>query len=312
LREKVVELGGEVIFSAKVTDIEERKGVLRVTADKTYETDALVLAIGHSARDTYKMLLQRGFSMESKPFAVGVRIEQLQADINEAMYGVRSHSLLPAADYKVVEHTKAGGVYSFCMCPGGYVVCASSEEGGVVTNGMSYHARDGKNANAALLVGVDQKDFGEGVLSGVRYQEDLERAAFLAGGGGYHAPCQRVGDFLCGKKGSLEGRVEPTYKPGATAVDLSFVLPGRVSEALKLGLTAFRKKMRGFVHEDDLLTGAETRSSSPVRILRNEERRSLSYPTVYPCGEGCGYAGGIMSAAVDGVNTALAIIGKKG
>ena len=309
LREKVVALGGEVVFSAQVTDIEPRNGVLRVTADKEYMTDALVLAIGHSARDTYRMLLDRGFSMESKPFAVGVRLEQPQEEIDFAMYGVRRDPLLPAADYKVVEHTKAGGVYSFCMCPGGYVVCASSEQGGVVTNGMSYHARDGKNANAALLVGVDQADFGEGVLAGVEYQREIERAAFRAGGGEFRAPCQRVGDFLRGCVGTIDGGVEPTYKPGVTATDLGAVLPERIGAALKLGLTAFKSKMRGFIRENDLLTGAETRSSSPVRVLRGENYRSLSHPMVYPCGEGCGYAGGIMSAAVDGVRVALAIIG---
>jgi len=311
LREKVVSLGGEVIFSSKVTDIEPRKGILRVAADKEYLTDTLVLAIGHSARDTYRMLLERGFSMESKPFAVGVRIEQPQDEINYAMYGVRSDPRLPAAEYKVVEHTQAGGVYSFCMCPGGYVVCASSEQGGVVTNGMSYHARDGKNANAALLVGVDGQDFGEGVLAGVHYQEQLEQAAFRAGGGDFRAPCQRVGDFLRGRVGTVSGGVEPTYRPGVTATDLNGVLPERIGAALKLGITAFDKKIRGFIRENDLLTGAETRSSSPVRVLRGTDLKSLSHPAVYPCGEGCGYAGGIMSAAVDGVRVAFAIIGER-
>ena len=308
LREKVIALGGEVIFSAKVTDIEEKGGALRVTAEKEYVTDALVLAIGHSARDTYKMLFARGFSMESKPFAVGLRIEQLQEDINQAMYGVRAHPLLPAADYKVVEHTKAGGVYSFCMCPGGHVVCASDEEGGVVTNGMSYHARDGKNANAALLVGVDEKDYGEDIFDGVRYQRALEEAAYLAGGGGFKAPCQRVEDFLRGRKGTLSGSVEPTYKPSVTPVDLGEILSGRGTEALKLGVTAFEKRMPGFAGPDALLTGVETRSSSPIRVLRGDDMKSLSHPSVYPCGEGCGYAGGIMSAAVDGVKVALTII----
>ncbi len=312
LRERILSLGGEVIFSSEVTDIEEKGGALRVKAKETYETDRLVLAVGHSARDTYQMLLSRGFLMESKPFAVGVRIEHLQEEIDFAMYGVRSDPRLPAADYKLVEHTKAGGVYSFCMCPGGYVVCASSEEGGVVTNGMSYHARDGKNANAALLVGVDEKDYGEGVLAGVAYQKSLEKAAYTAGGGAYRAPCQRVGDFLRGRKGSLSGEVEPTYLPGVTPADLGAILSSRVTEALKLGVTAFEKKIRGFAKEDALLTGVETRSSSPVRVLRGKDMRSISHPEVYPCGEGCGYAGGIMSAAVDGVKVALAIIKESG
>ena len=308
LRERIKELGGEVRFSATVRDVTFAGNTVVVTADEEYRTDCLVLAIGHSARDTYEMLLSRGFCMQSKPFAVGVRIEQAQEDINFAMYGRRDDPRLPAADYKVVTHTAAGGVYSFCMCPGGYVVCASSEEGGVVTNGMSYHARDGKNANAALLVGVDREDFGEGVLDGVRYQRALEKEAFIRGGGAYKAPCQKVGDFLAGRVGSLEGRVRPTYRPGVTPCDLTKVLPERISTALKLGLTDLNKRIAGFASDDCLLTGVETRSSSPVRVLRGEDYRSLTHPAVYPCGEGCGYAGGIMSAAVDGIKVALSII----
>jgi len=307
LRERIKALGGEVVFSSQVTDVQEVGGVLRVTADKEYITDALILAIGHSARDTYEMLLSRGFMMESKPFAVGVRIEQLQSDIDFVMYGEKN-PLLPPAAYKVVEHTPRGGVYSFCMCPGGYVVCASSEEGGVVTNGMSYHARDGKNANAALLVGVDKADFGEDVLDGVRYQREIERAAYRQGGGNYRAPCQKVQDFLQGKVGSLEGKVAPTYRPGVTAADLGTLFSERVVGALKMGLASFEKRMPGFASGEELLTGPETRSSSPVRVLRGEDYKSLSHPNVYPCGEGCGYAGGIMSAAVDGVKIALAIL----
>ena len=307
LREEIVRLGGEVRFRAQVTDLVPEEGKVRVVADETYLTDRVILAIGHSARDTYERLLARGFMMESKPFAVGVRFESLQEDLNEAMYGVRGDPRLPAADYKVVEHTPLGGVYSFCMCPGGYVVCASSEEGGVVTNGMSYHARDGKNANAALLVGVDEKDFGVGVLAGVAYQRKMERKAFELGGGGYKAPCQRVGDFLRRQIGSLDGTVAPTYLPGVTPCDLSALLPERVDGALRLAIPALEKRVKGFSKEDNLLTGVETRSSSPVRVLRGEDCKSLSYPGVYPCGEGCGYAGGIMSAAVDGIRVARAI-----
>jgi len=308
IREEVVRLGGEVRFRAQVTDIRPQGGIAFLTADGEYSTDRLILAIGHSARDTYENLLSRGFPMESKPFAVGVRIEQLQREIDRAMYGVCDDPRLPPADYKVVEHTPIGGVYSFCMCPGGYVVCASSEEGGVVTNGMSYHARDGVNANAALLVGVDGNDFGEGVLAGVDYQRKLEKRAFAAAGGGYRAPCQRVGDFLKGQVGRPEGEVIPTYRPGVTACDLSKVLPEKISSALRMALPSLDRRIKGFAKEDNLLTGVETRSSSPVRVLRDEGYRCLAYPMVYPCGEGCGYAGGIMSAAVDGVKVALSIV----
>ena len=308
MREEILRLGGEVRFETQVTDFSPEKDLIRLRADQEYVTDRVVLAIGHSARDTYQALFARGFMMESKPFAVGVRIEQRQESINEAMYGVKGAEALPPADYKVVEHTSLGGVYSFCMCPGGYVVCASSEEGGVVTNGMSYHAREGENANAALLVGVDGEDFGGEVLDGVEYQRRLERLAFREAGGGYRAPCQRVGDFLKGKVGALEGGVKPTYRPGVTPCDLGHVLPEKVGGAIKLALPRLNERIKGFAAEDCLLTGVETRSSSPVRVLRGEDGRSLSHPTVYPCGEGCGYAGGIMSAAVDGIKIAQKII----
>ncbi|MBQ7712533.1 MAG: hypothetical protein IJT69_01805 [Clostridia bacterium] len=308
IRGEIERLGGEVRFRAEVTDLVREGGTIRLTADGEYLTDRVVLAIGHSARDTYERLLERGFAMESKPFAVGVRLESLQEDINEAMYGVRRDPRLPAADYKVAEHTALGGVYSFCMCPGGYVVCASSEEGGVVTNGMSYHARDGRNANAALLVGVDENDYGGGVLAGVEYQRRIERKAFGLAGGGYRAPCQRVGDFLKGRIGTLDGVVEPSYLPGVAPADLSRLLPERITGALRLALPALDRRVKGLAREDNLLTAPETRSSSPVRVLRDESYRSPSDPAFYPCGEGCGYAGGIMSAAVDGIRVARAIL----
>ena len=308
MREEIIRLGGEVRFRAQVTDLTPCGSIVKVTADKEYTTDHLILAIGHSARDTYETLLARGFVMESKPFAVGVRIEQLQREINAAMYGEGYDPRLPAADYKVVEHTPLGGVYSFCMCPGGYVVCASSEEGGVVTNGMSYHARDGANANAALLVGVDASDYGEGTLAGVEYQRQLERRAYTSAGGDYRAPCQKVSDFLKGQVGSLDGRVSPTYRPGVKSVDLTKVLPERVSSALRTALPVLDGRIKGFAAPENLLTGVETRSSSPVRVLRGEDYRSVTHSAVYPCGEGCGYAGGIMSAAVDGIKVALSIV----
>ena len=309
IREEIVRLGGEVRFRAQVTDISPKGRLLVLSADEEYESDSVILAIGHSARDTYERLLQRGFPMEEKDFAVGVRIEQLQREIDAAMYGAASGDpRLPPADYKVVEHTALGGVYSFCMCPGGYVVCASNEDGGVVTNGMSYHSRDGVNANAALLVGVNRSDFGEGVLAGVEYQRRLERKAYTAAGGGYFAPCQRVADFLKGQVGSIEGRVAPTYRPGVTPADLGKILPEKVASALRLALPALDRRIKGFAAADNLLTGVETRSSSPVRVLRGEDYRSPAHSALYPCGEGCGYAGGIMSAAVDGIKVALSII----
>ncbi len=308
LRKKIESLGGEIRFSAQMTDLEEGNGRLRVKADKTYETDRLILAIGHSARDTYETLSARGFLMENKPFSVGVRIEQLQKTIDLAMFGRTGDPLLPPADYKVWEHTKAGGAYSFCMCPGGYVVCASSEKGGVVTNGMSFHARNGKNANAAILVGVSEEDYGTKLLSGVSYQRALEQKAFLAAGGGFKAPCQRVADFMKKQKGSLDGEVSPTYMPGVSPCDLNEILPSRISEAIRLALPVFDGRIKGFSASDNLLTGVETRSSSPVRVLRGEDYKSVSHPLVYPCGEGCGYAGGIMSAAMDGLKVALQII----
>ena len=311
IREEIVRLGGEVRFDAKVTDLRPEGRLVRLWADREYLTDRVVLAIGHSASDTYETLLSRGFAMESKPFAVGVRIEQLQEEINAAMYGAPSDPRLPPADYKVVEHTSQGGVYSFCMCPGGYVVCASSEEGGVVTNGMSYHAREGRNANAALLVGVDQSDFGEGVLAGVSYQRALERKAFSAAGGGFRAPCQRAGDFLKRQKGGLDGEILPTYRPGVTPCDLHRILPTKVCGALSEALPKLEQRIKGFARADALLTGVESRSSSPVRVLRGEDGKSLSHPSVYPCGEGCGYAGGIMSAAVDGIKIAQRIFAEE-
>jgi len=312
IREEIIRLGGEVRFGTQVTDLTEEKGHIRLYAEGDYLTDRVILSIGHSARDTYEALRARGFMMENKPFAVGVRIEQLQEDINQAMYGVRRDPCLPPADYKVVEHTSLGGVYSFCMCPGGSVVCASHEEGSVVTNGMSNHARDGKNANAALLFGVGEETFGTELLSGVRFQRDLERKAFLAGGGGYKAPCQRVGDFLKKQKSGAWDRVQPSYLPGVTSCDLNAILPEKIGSALRLALPKLDQRIRGFARAENLLTGVETRSSSPVRVLRGEDMQSLSHPHVYPCGEGCGYAGGIMSAGVDGVKVALTIIGERG
>ena len=316
IREDIISLGGEVRFSTQLVGIKAQNGkVVSITVEKNgssdvIETDVVILAIGHSSRDTFEMLFRTGFAMESKPFSVGVRIEQLQENINKAQYGsFYDHPALGAADYKLNVHLKNGrGVYTFCMCPGGYVVASASEENTVVTNGMSEFARDGINANSALLVGVNPADFGDGVLSGVEFQRKLERTAFIAGGGGYKAPVQRVADFLENKKSIGFGAVHPTYRPGVEFAELSDYLPGFVCDSIKQALPLLNGRLHGFADGDALLTGAETRSSSPVRILRGADLQSLNVKGVYPCGEGAGYAGGITSAAVDGVRCAEAAV----
>ena len=314
LRRRILHLGGEVRFGAQLTGLTLEGGAL---AGITVRTEGgleqlpcrrLVLAIGHSARDTFAMLHSAGVPMEPKPFSMGVRIEHRQAAVNEAQYGPDASPALPPADYKLVYHGRTGSVYTFCMCPGGYVVAAASQAGGVVTNGMSYAARDGKNANAALLVTLTPEDFPEGgPLGGVHWQEELERTAFLAGGGSYRAPAQRWADFTAGVPSHGPGTVLPTYRPGVTYCDLNRVLPEKITAALKEAVPALARRLKGFDDPDAILTAPETRSSSPVRILRGEEKCS-PIAGLYPCGEGAGYAGGIMSAAVDGMQCAEAII----
>lgn len=316
LREKILEMGGEVRFETRLTDLVIRNG--RLTAVRTESpggeeelaADALILAVGHSARDTFRMLFDRGTQMIQKPFSVGVRVEHPQALIDRAQYGrFAGHPALGAADYKLSAHLLNGrGVYTFCMCPGGEVVAAASEEGGVVTNGMSRYARDGRNANSALLVGVDSRDFGsDHPLAGVDFQRKLERCAFQMGGGGYRAPAQLVGDFLAGRASSRLGDVEPSYRPGVTLCDLRELFPEQIGESLKMGILAFDRRLHGFAMPDAVMTGVESRSSSPVRMVRND-RCEASVGGVYPCGEGAGYAGGIMSAAVDGIRCAEAVL----
>lgn len=310
LRNDIVSRGGEIHFNAKVTDIVFTKDGVKVVADKEYFTKNLILAIGHSARDTYNMLNEKGFAMEAKSFAVGARIEHLQKDIDRAMFGVTAgHSALGAADYKLVNHTSFGGVYSFCMCPGGYVIASSSKEGTVVTNGMSNSKRDGINANAAVLTGVSTKDFGEGLFDGVKFQENLEKKAYQAGGGDYFAPCQLLGDFLKGKASTSFGSIQPTYRPGTKFARLDNLLGEKITSAFREAFNGFGRKIAGYDAPCAIMTGVETRSSSPIRILRGEDLTSLTSQYVYPCGEGCGYAGGIMSAAVDGMKVAETIIG---
>ena len=310
IRQRIISLGGEVRFNTQVSRLCMEAGAVTgvVTADgEAIEADHVILAIGHSARDTFESLLEQGVPMEPKPFAMGVRIEHKQETVDLSQYG-KVDPVLPPADYKLVRHLEDRTVYTFCMCPGGYVVAAASEEGRVVTNGMSYSDRAGENANAALLVSVNPEDLpGEGPLAGMYWQRAIEEKAFVAGGGNYCAPAQRVGDFLQGKPSACAGAVKPTYRPGVTWCDLHGVLPEIITDALKKALPQLDGNLKGFADADAVLTAPETRSSSPVRINRDESRQS-AVRGLYPTGEGAGYAGGIMSAALDGIMTAEAIL----
>jgi len=310
LRKRIIDLGGEVRFSTQVTELCAENG--RLTGVKTDSGEiipcrAAVLAIGHSARDTFEMLEATGIPMEPKPFAMGARIEQKQTVINRAQYGMENPAL-PPADYKLVVHLEDATVYTFCMCPGGYVVAAASEEGRVVTNGMSNADREGENANAALLVTVKPADFPyEGALGGMRWQREIEERAYRVSGS-YRAPAQQVGDFLAHRPSQGSGSVQPTYRPGITWCDLHEVLPEQLTAAMEQALPKLDRKLSGFAAPDAVLTAPETRSSSPVRIVRDGSRQS-ALRGLYPTGEGAGYAGGIMSAALDGILTAEAILG---
>ena len=312
IRQEIQRLGGDVRFETQLTGLRVADG--RVTGallrspdgDSVLDTRDVVLAIGHSARDTFRTLHAMGVPMEPKAFSIGARIEHRQRMIDESQYGpAAGHPALGAADYKVNVTLPSGrGVYTFCMCPGGSVVAAASEANTVVTNGMSLHARDGENANSALLVGVTPQDFGsDDPLAGVAFQEQWERAAFAAGGGDYRAPAQRVGDLLADRPSVRGGRVKPTYRPGVKWTTLKDCLPGFAYESLREALPLLNRKIRGFADPDAVLTGVETRSSSPVRILRDATGQS-AVRGLYPAGEGAGYAGGITSAAVDGIRAA--------
>lgn len=313
LRAAILAAGGEVRFSHCVRDFLVEQGALRGLLVDTpdgpveIEADRAVLAIGHSARDTMEALYRRGLGMEPKPFAVGVRIEHPRAMIDKSQYGsFAGHPALGAADYKLAVRPRGGrGVYTFCMCPGGVVIAAASEEGGVVVNGMSEFARDAENSNSALLVGVGPEDFcraGEAgnPLAGIAFQRRLEQAAYRLGGGGYRAPAQLAGDFLAGRASTGFGDVKPSYLPGVVPADLRECLPGFVADSLRAALPMMGRQIAGFDRPDAVLTGVESRSSSPVRILR-DERAQATIAGIFPCGEGAGYAGGIVSAAVDGV-----------
>lgn len=328
IRKKIVENGGEILFQSKLSDLDfsEEKGIKRiqgitVNGDRKIRTEALILAIGHSARDTFRFLNERGIAMERKPFSIGVRIEHPQTLIDEAQYGRNQNSRnLGAADYKLSHHCENGrGVYTFCMCPGGYVIGAASQEGCVVTNGMSYHDRGSSLANSGLLVDVRVEDFPDASpLAGIEFQEKYERLAFEAGGSNYHAPAQKLKDFM---KDSMKDSMkdfdviapaellEPTYRPGIKWADLSCCLPDFAVSAMREAIPVFGRKLHGFDKEDAVLTGVETRSSSPVRISRNQNGMG-SIEGFYPAGEGAGYAGGIMSAAVDGIKAAEEIVKK--
>ena len=309
LRGWIISLGGEVRFNTQVTGIRKENGrlvALELGSGEILPCDHAVFAIGHSARDTFEMLEREQLPMEPKPFAMGVRIEHKQTTIDTAQYG-RHDPVLPPADYKLVRHLEDGTVYTFCMCPGGYVVAAASEEGRVVTNGMSYVDRDGENANAALLVTVNPEEFPyDGLLGGRKWQREIEEAAYNVSGS-YKAPAQLVGDFLAGRPSEVAGTILPTYRPGVVWTDLNQVLPEKICRCLKQALPMLDGNLSGFAGDDAVLTAPETRSSSPVRIVRGEDRQS-ELKGFYPCGEGAGYAGGIMSAAIDGIQSAEAVI----
>jgi uncharacterized FAD-dependent dehydrogenase len=318
LRAKIEALGGEYRFSTKVTDImvetgrdgrRRLRGVV-TEAGETIEADHVVLAIGHSARDTFRMLFDRGVHIEAKPFSIGVRIEHPQSIIDRARFGdIAKHPILGAADYKLVHHAANGrGVYSFCMCPGGTVVAATSEPGRVVTNGMSQYSRAERNANAGIVVGITpDQDYPGHPLAGIDLQRHWEEQAFIAGGGDYSAPAQRVGDFLAGRASTALGAVAPSYKPGVTPTDLARCLPDFAVAGIREALPAFGRQIRGFDMDDAVMTGVETRTSSPIRIRRGADLNSVNTIGLYPAGEGAGYAGGIFSAAVDGIRVAEAV-----
>ncbi|BDU21697.1 NAD(P)/FAD-dependent oxidoreductase [Dyella sp. GSA-30] len=322
MRETIQALGGEIRFTQRVDDVlvdtatdgsRQIRGVVLASGEQLL-SDHVVLAVGHSARDTFFMLHDRGVYMEAKPFSIGFRVEHPQSIIDQARFGSQAgHALLGAADYKLVHHCKNGrSVYSFCMCPGGTVVAAASEPERVVTNGMSQYSRNERNANAAIVVGIEPKDFAAfddsgSPLAGIALQRALESRAYELGGRDYSAPGQLVGDFIKGRASSELGSVQPSYKPGVHLTDLAPALPEYAIDAIREALPAFDRQIKGFAMHDALLTGVETRTSSPVRIRRNDDYQSLNTHGLFPAGEGAGYAGGILSAAVDGIRVAEAV-----
>lgn len=313
---EIESLGGEVLYNTKLIDFNTNANL--VTAVKTtagdFEVGALILAVGHSARDTYSILLSKNMPIEAKAFSVGMRIEHLAEDIDKSLYGdFAGHPKLGHAEYNLSHDTKTRGVYTFCMCPGGEVVAATSEEGGVVVNGMSNNARDGVNSNSAVVCSIFREDYGAAPEMAINFQRQIERRAFLAAGGSYFAPMVTVGDFLSDKLSTAPSRITPTYMNGksVTLARPEEYLPDFVSKSIKGALAAFDKRISGFATSDAVLTGPETRTSAPVRILRdNTTHLAMGYDNLYPAGEGAGYAGGITSAAIDGLKTALSVIAK--
>jgi uncharacterized FAD-dependent dehydrogenase len=312
MRQEIIDLGGEVRFEQRVVEFhienDQIKGVTTQHGDRI-NSDHVVLALGHSARDTFQHLFEQGVYMEAKPFSVGFRIEHPQSLIDKARLGPHAgNPLIGAADYKLVHHAKNGrAVYSFCMCPGGTVVAATSEPNRVVTNGMSQYSRNERNANAGIVVGITPEDFPGGPMAGIEFQRAIESRAYELGGKTYEAPGQLVGDFLVGKASESFGSVIPSYKPGVHLTDLATSLPAYAIEAIREAIPAFEKQIKGFSMKDAVLTGVETRTSSPVRITRGSNCQSLNIKGLYPAGEGAGYAGGILSAGVDGIKVAEAV-----
>ncbi|WP_201539132.1 NAD(P)/FAD-dependent oxidoreductase [Psychrobacter sp. 1044] len=313
MRAEIIALGGEVRFATRVDDLhitDSKVTGVTLNTGETLKTSHVVLAVGHSARDTFQMIHDKGVYVEAKPFSIGFRIEHKQSTIDQARFGDNAgNEILGAADYKLVHHCKNGrSVYSFCMCPGGTVVAAASEEGRVVTNGMSQYSRNERNANSAIVVGIDpERDYPNHPLAGIELQRQLETLAFELGGKDYSAPAQTIGDFLKGKPNSELGDVKPSYTPGITLTDLSKALPDFAVDAIREAIPAFNKKIQGFSSDDGLLTGVETRTSSPISIKRNKEFQSINTEGLFPAGEGAGYAGGILSAGIDGIKVAEAV-----
>jgi len=312
MRAKIESLGGEFRFQTRVEDIHIENGKVQgiTTASGEYiASNYIVLAVGHSARDTFEMLFSRGVYIEAKPFSIGFRVEHPQQLIDRCRFGDRAaHKLLGAADYKLVHHCQNGrSVYSFCMCPGGLVVAAASEPGRLVTNGMSQYSRNERNANSGIVVGITPEDYPGHPLAGIEFQRRLEERAFELGGGTYNAPGQLVGDFLANRPSTALGAVQPSYTPGVVMADLSDSLPDYAIAAIREALPAFDKQIKGFAMDDAVLTGVETRTSSPIRIKRREDYQSLNTEGLYPAGEGAGYAGGILSAGIDGIKVAEAV-----
>jgi uncharacterized FAD-dependent dehydrogenase len=325
MREQIVALGGEIRFEQRVTDVLIEDGpegkqlrgltVLDQATGQSYEmrADQVVMALGHSSRDTFAMLYERGVHIEAKPFSIGFRVEHPQGIIDRARWGRHAgHPSLGAAEYKLVHHASNGrSVYSFCMCPGGTVVAATSEPGRVVTNGMSQYSRNERNANAGIVVGIDPRDYpgfeAGNALAGIALQRQLESHAFVLGGGTYEAPAQLVGDFVAGRPSTALGSIEPSYKPGVAIGDLSSALPAYAIEAMREAFPLFGKKIKGFDTHDAVLTGVETRTSSPIKISRGDDMQSINVRGLYPAGEGASYAGGILSAGVDGIKVAEAL-----